>query len=338
MDRLKVAEIREATKGHKKEDLIYILVELYKRVPKAKIEEYDLNNVVKNPTKVKSAKKLSKKKVVRSLPLMQTDFENFIEHTDNGNYFWPNREISKKERLKWRFIAKRFYKEILELGKDPKNQKDCAEMMEKLMWAIKDANVSSGEPFASVQIDEAEFIYQVLALSEPWQDKREFIEKGLHVVSAFYWDSHQDILLEFLKTPDLKYLTIEKIKSIIEQETIKQPVNRVKKASYAYNRDKYRIKEKVNRLCGVAFKCYAQLFEFDEGIAFFKENLIEDQPKQLYFYLLRTIYPTNNTELFLKIVEEAKSKKIEIRSGLIKMYEEIKKTNKMPKYFNSSWH
>lgn len=81
-----VSELRKEIKNYKTKDLEDIIVELYKRVPKYKKEEYNIDNFIKN---IKSSKtqKSSKKKV--------TNLKIELKKTKNNS----NLEYDLKEKI-----------------------------------------------------------------------------------------------------------------------------------------------------------------------------------------------------------------------------------------------
>ena len=93
-----VSELKQELEKYDKKELIKIAAELYKRVSKAKKEEYQIDEFIKD---FKLQTKPQEKKV--SLSDLQNEILEFLSDVDQGYYASPNRKVSKKERSGWRF-------------------------------------------------------------------------------------------------------------------------------------------------------------------------------------------------------------------------------------------
>ena len=102
-----VNELKKELAKYDRKDMEKIVIELYKRVPKHKKEEYQIDDFIKNVKKTKSVMKAV------TIEELQKEIIYFLECVDNEYYVIPNRVIPKKERSTWRFKVKRFYKELI---------------------------------------------------------------------------------------------------------------------------------------------------------------------------------------------------------------------------------
>lgn len=167
---MKLDELRQAIKGYAAPELAHLVAELYKLVPKAKKEETDIDNYIRelrerlNNKEVKVPKKeeqmLDIEVITKEIPL-------FIENAKNQYYLFPNKVISKKDRPNWRFKVKNWHKEIcINAHKDRENLIRYANLLGDLYDILCEAchyQLFSGEnPFRSVGIEQDAFLRTVL--------------------------------------------------------------------------------------------------------------------------------------------------------------------------------
>ena len=106
---MKVEEIRNQLKSWSQEDIVKLYTKTYRRLPKAVKEEIDEIILTGLRAEKKPVKKVPSKP---DLSALEAEINIFIENALNGNYYYSNRTISKKERSNWRFTVKRFIKEL----------------------------------------------------------------------------------------------------------------------------------------------------------------------------------------------------------------------------------
>ena len=112
-----VKELRNAISKYTNEEKDVIIVELYKRIPKSKKEDYDIDNFILN-IKNKEKLKTVKKEENLSIEDLKKQVDFFISCANQNLYVAPNRVIPKSERSKWRFKVKDFYKKLSSIKAD----------------------------------------------------------------------------------------------------------------------------------------------------------------------------------------------------------------------------
>ncbi len=95
--------------------------------------------------------------------------------------------------------------------------------------------------------------------------------------------------------------------------------------------DKYYITEKINNYTELIFRCYANLYEFDNALNDFNKNMIEDSEEIKLYILIRLLMDYGEKDLILNLLVEGE-KKMRLREGLIKMKNYIIQKNKLPDY------
>lgn len=269
---MKISEVRNLIDRYSQDQLRVIIAQLYKAIPKAIKEENDIDGILKNPASVQSRTK-TKQGAMPDIKKLKDETNRFIEAAYNQYYFAPNRIIPKRERPKWRFIVKRLYKDLLAAA-DQSNVPEAAESLEKLYqllcYSCNYVLFSAYDPFDSVGIKQEEFFRKLLALKYQCEDKNTFIKNALlsminNPLNRYTLrEDLMGVILEFLKTPDLREMTIAKCSELIET------INREPPSQKKHRWSDYEKQEKLNSLTKMAFLCYARLYEYENAISYFK--------------------------------------------------------------------
>lgn len=171
---MKLDELRQAIKGYAAPELAHLVAELYKLVPKAKKEETDIDNYIRelrerlNNKEVKVPKK---EEQMRDIEVITKEISLFIENAKNQYYLFPNKVISKKDQPNWRFKVKNWHKEIcINAHKDRENLIRYANLLGDLYDILYEAchyQLFSGDnPFRSVGIEQDAFLRTLLQMSK----------------------------------------------------------------------------------------------------------------------------------------------------------------------------
>ena len=330
---MKISEVRSTIEDYSKDQLKLIVAHLYKAIPKAVKEENNIDGVIADPDSLAQPRPKTRQKELPDTELLKDDAETFIEDAYNQYYFAPNQFVHKRDRPKWRFIVKRFYKDILASASDESSIPEAAALLEKLYKLLCHSCAyilfSAYDPFQSVGIEQAEFLRKVLALKYQCQSAQVFIKGALLSLvndPLNRYTLHKDlmeVILEFTKTTDLKEATIAQCGSLIA--TIKsQPVsNKDNMASYAK-------RDKINMLTVMAFLCYARLYEYANAISYFKANYREADPEVALYLLLKLLYGLNQKDYFLQEYKKAVECGVNPRDSLKKAYNTTKEQGELP--------
>ncbi len=336
---MKVSEVRSIIEKYSPDQLRLIITQLYKAVPKAIKENNDIDGILKDPDSLTQSKSKTRQQELPDIELLRDETERFVEDAYNQYYFAPNRFVSKKDRPKWRFIVKRLYKDFLAAASDTENLPEAAQLLEKLYqllcYSCHYILFNTDDPFQSAGIEQTEFFRRVLALKFQSEDIDTAVKNALSMMvdnplnRYTLHGSLMEVILEFLKTPDLRELGIAKCSELLNTLKWAPPP---KDADYN-STYKYKKQEKLNNLTEMGFLCYAQLYEYDKAISFFKNNYIEDNSEIALYVLLRLLFDLNQKDYFLQEYEKALKNGITPRQSLTKMYRSIKESGELPKYF-----
>lgn len=189
-----------------------------------------------------------------------------------GNYFAPNRLIPKSQRPKWRFMVKDFIKELTKIPADSENYEKSVKLLTdlyKLICAACNTYLFSTEdPFRSIGWGQADLFALVVAKTFAGGYLREkialllpFAVSGGLSVESLYIET-EFVLLNALKTSDVKYMAIEEAKKIIEGKENKF-------AGLKRYDSRYELENTVNELCSLILLITIELGEAENGVAYF---------------------------------------------------------------------
>ncbi|MGB1206508.1 MAG: hypothetical protein ACPG5B_12725 [Chitinophagales bacterium] len=344
---MKVAELRKKLAPLKKEELIKLAVEFYKLVPKAKKEDYQLDEMVNNPSQPKPKKKCVS--MALSLSEVENLVKKFEEDAKEQNYLYPNRSVPKKERSTWRFKVKKWYKELVNVKRKDADLPLQAVLLEILYELLSEGGYhnyfTSQMPFKSIGISQADFYKSVLFVWQEAEGKQTAIEKGIPLLLNHSLDEDtyfNDLSTEFiscLPIPDLKELAIAAIKA--EIKTLNYiPISKESVAvnGFGYYFDTRTVEEKNEEkrhvsLMTLAFQLYVALYEPEEAIAFYKKYYYEEKVELKLYVLIALLFDKGLKDEMKEELENAKKDDITLIEELPKILEYIKKYDSLPEDF-----
>ncbi len=336
---MKIQELKEAIKSHKREELEFIISELYKAIPKAKKEDAQIDEIIKKPIKETAAK--SDKKTGRTIKAIKADVDNFIFNAKEQNYLGPNRAIPKAQRSKWRFLVKNLYKEILVAEKNGESTVECASVMkdlyECLTYSCHYICFTAYDTFESVGIDQDDFFEQIIKYYRDAVDIADFINISIRLIidnplnRYTLYSSLMTIFFNYCQTPAMKEMVISTAKDIlVKVKNEPEKKDAFFMSSTRTNEMSYEKREKVNNLVEIIFRAHCYLYEFSIGAAFAQSNLIERDKEITLYIVVRILFGFNNHEQILKEIESNMS--IKPRESLLKLRDYILKNKKLPDY------
>ena len=334
---MKISELKKQIENYTPEQLQKLVVEMYKALPKAAREDNSIETLVVSPDSPQSAKPAGKN-ALRSIGEIENETLQFIDYARSQYYLASNRYVPKSERPKWRFLARRLYKEICAASNEKRHALKAATLLEGLYTLLCDACdkvlFTAYYPFESVGIAQAEFFRQVLTLHESVVSKRELIEKALALIDdngvnryTLYSDL-MSVILGFLRTPDLRSIAIEQANEM----------RRARQESQTTSTDffvKHRRTRKGNNLVEFVFRCFLALSQTDDALDYFAMNYVEDNPEVKLYILVRLLFEYGDKENIERVISDAEVKGIKPRADLQKLRDYISKNQALPKFIGS---
>lgn len=323
---MKVQELRNLLGSAERGNLEKAFVECYKQLKKAQKEECD--PVLTALLEGKMAEKTKADASVDFETLVQ-QIDGFISNAYASNYFAPNRIIPKSQRPKWRFMVKNFIRELEKIPVNSDNYEKAVKLLTDLYCLIcKACNVylfSTDDPFRSIGWEQPDFF--ALVVSKTFADgySREKIARLLSyaVSGGLSRESlhiqQEIVLLNHLKTSDLKYMAVEEAKKQVEEKG--SELNTLKK----YDSRQYDLEETVNELCSMIFLIAIELGEAEEGVKYFFKHF-KERKKEITLYCALELADWMDEEgLWMDVYKYGLSKKITPRDSLQEEYERRQK-------------
>ena len=120
---MKIADLRALLANASTDDLLKILSELYKRIPKS-LKEAPVDGVdiaIKAILSHQDIGKKAQKSKTIDFDSLHDQITTFLDYADEGYYISPNRVVPKAQRSKWRFLVMGFIKDIQKIGLNDEN-------------------------------------------------------------------------------------------------------------------------------------------------------------------------------------------------------------------------
>jgi hypothetical protein len=324
---MKVAELKKALQPHGRIQLERIVVELYKTIPKSIREEQGIDALILNPD---SAKRERKAPVQPDIEAIRYELEEFLSNAYAQHYFAPNSVVPKRERPRWRFIARRLFKELCEAGEKPEQTAVAAELLQRLYVMLchscSEVLFNGYDSFESVGVPQADFFVAVLMGNRKIEQPRMFVRNSILLALTnslnryTLYDELLDIILSFLETADLKEMAIEICDNLRDEAA----AGRLKMSgpgagSFGWVRDEVF----VRNLAILGWRCYMALDLADEAIRYFRTHFAEKNPEIVLFVLLQMIERDRRWDLWLRIYQEAVDSGIRPRENLRILHRDI---------------
>ena len=324
-----VKEIKEATKEYSRDELMKIITELYKRIPKSRREYYDIDDYIVNLRKY-TTKKSTENETITDIISLSKELEYFLTCVRNDLYCSPNNIITKTERSKWRFKVKKYYKDLISFKPDTEDGKLATKYLISLFnilsYGTHYLKFSSWNTFGAIGVYQSDFLETIVKRILSTGLTKENMTTCVALLDNEYDPNeyHISVLLSFvscLNTSDLKYAAIEALKEkIISKKEKIQEIKKNRKSSY---HDTYDLEEMINYFTETILFIYINLNEIDNGIKYFQKTYLEKDDEVKEYILLDRLEIFEIKDEWIKEYESHIGK-IDYRDSLQKQYQELK--------------
>ncbi len=336
---MKVGELREKLAKLEKKEIIQIASEFYKLIPKAKKEDYDLDSYINNPS---SKTKKNTTRATLTLEDLDEAVTSFIESARALYYLMPNRVVPKKERSTWRFKVKKWHKELTNTKRKDKDLAKQSKLLTNLYELLCEACTSqyftAYDPFQSVGVEQTVFYHNVIALLHEEKGKLETVRKSIELIMNnslnryTLYSSLMEVLIATYESSDLKYKAIEISEKMIHEIDFKPKEKKKKNAYWPFNRETYYKREKNNNLAELGLRLYISLYEVQEGIDFYYKYYRYERDEVKLYILIVVLFQKKEKAFILAELEKAQKQGIKLRDNLVKLLNEIKKNDALPRF------
>ncbi|MBW0000177.1 MAG: hypothetical protein JO015_13835 [Verrucomicrobia bacterium] len=339
---MKISELRTLLERMSPDDTKRVLVEIYRALPPKTREGLGIDELLNNPTAAGSRTKQAKAQAQPvDIDALAAELEQFLSDAYAQNYFAPNRHVPKSERPKWRFKAKRFFKEINAAVSDRTNLEQASDLLERLYrmlcYACDYALFNTNDAFQSVGITQTEFLDAVLGLKAEHLELHEFIGEGLRLVidselSRETLGSYlARVLINRLRTPESLEQAIEQAAGLYARP---DPVSEEAPGRRAWDgAQAYHSREQRNRLAEFGFLAYAKLSDYEKAIGFLRLHYAATNQEVLLYVVLDWLRAFGQKALWMREYEQAIQTGIEPRQSLSQAYHRLKAHGELPNYY-----
>lgn len=321
---MKVQELRNLIKGVDRELLEKAFAETYKQFSKGQKKEVD--EIINNVFEGKNEKNIKKNELM-DFNELEGEITQFLSNAYAQNYLIPNRAIPKSQRPKWRFMVKKFIKELERISTEDENFLQAAKLLTDIYHLLCEACnyylFSTDDSFRSVGWEQQDLFQLVVKKNFELGYAREKIAELLLDAASgglsrealrIYQES---VLVAELKVSDVKYMAIEEAQKLIEER--KKKLTGLKK----YDNQRYYLEETINELCGMILMIAIELAETASGIEYYFQNC-ERKDKEITLYCaLKIVDWVEDDALWIKVYEYGIGKKIVPRDYLTRKYKQL---------------
>lgn len=336
---MKIAEVRTLLDKYSTKQLHLIITEMYKAIPKRVKVDHDIDGIISDPDVVSfSAKRKKSSPKPPTIDALQEDIDLFIANAYSFYYNSPNSMVPKRERLKWRFQVKRWYKDLQSAVTNGENTTLAAELLEKLYvllcYACEYILFSGYDPFQSIGVEQTEFFRTLLTVKRLHEDITSFIPQGVLLIPDNSVNRYtlptelMQIALEFLPAPDAKLLAVQCCQEAIACE-IKNPTV----STDGWSNSNYKSEKRINELVEMAFICFNGLGEIEKGIEFFHRQYMETCHEVKLFILFSFLFGCRQPEHFLREYEKALKVGVSPRKKLVDIYRTVRTSGEFPERY-----
>lgn len=304
---MKVEELRSCLRGYDRPTLEALLVELYKAMPKALKEEKLIDPYIRAATAGKPV--APSKPVRRDIDQIASDVEQFIEYARNQYYLAPNSHVRKADRPKWRFVAKRLYKELLSADGEDLGRATVLliDLYKLFCLACTEYLFSTDEPFQSMGVEQDEFLTTTVARVFSGGYSQQSVNKALDllfqrgVAVNMTHTALMHAVLPLFPTVDVREMALKELRGV---------------------RDPYGDGPAMFSLL-----LYIRMGEPQAGIDYFNEHSTERQAEVRLYILLRSLRTLKRSDLWLTAYDAAVAKGVSPRRELQAEYSRILASN-----------
>lgn len=304
---MKVSEVRELLKTYTTEEMKYLIVELYKSIPKGMREDKGIDHLVKDPhpQPKKKEKDITDPEVLKAL---FTEIEDFIGNAYAHNYVAPNRVVPKSERSKWRFKVKNYIKQLNQLLPcDPIGHQATlalCDLYEMLCHACSYYLFNSDDPFNSIGSLQSDMFQQVLSRLFAYDRSPETLHKAIKMATKDDLDANtvNEELLFILINLLQESIDIEMTLQIAKEEYLKimQNMKKVKKHNITYS-----MRNVAKVYCNLICMLHIRRGDDQEAVQYYKQEMKELDEDNVYDFL-NILYWFDKIDLFKQEYEDAK--------------------------------
>jgi hypothetical protein len=332
-------ELKELLIKYNEEDLRWIILQMYKSIPKRLREEKDIDELLQDASAYKKIGKIEKdKKKQIDIHSLEQKINLFLDYAYKQYYYAPNNLVHKKERPKWRFIVKAYIQDIQQISIESEEGNIATDLLIKLYnmlcYACDYYIFNTENPFQSVGIEQTSLLETIIARRFGKGISENNVKSVIDLVICSRVDRetlHSSlicILIMHLKSTDSKEIAIKQGKQL--KKELQEFKKESPKKRYISESSDYEHNKKINNIVEMIFRINIELCEFDEAIQYFNKNYIEKYTEDKLYVLLRLIWEYELKDLWLREYDNALKNGVNPRRTLTDIYKYIQDNNSFP--------
>ena len=287
-----LSELRELLKSYNDEELRILVTQMYKLMPKNLRENKEIDELLKNTnTSIKSNQADKTKLEMIDINNLKPQVELFIDYAYKQYYCTANRFVHKKDRPRWRFIVKKYIKDLQQISDDTKEELVAIELLEKLYemlcYGCGYYIFNTENPFRSIHMDQSELLNIILTRKLTCGIDKVVVRSAilLTINNRANWDMIDSTLINILvaniKSPDAREIAL--FESISFKKELDSKKSNATKKTWNGSISDFEHGEKIKKVVELVFKLYMALCEYEEGIVYLKKNRLESD-KEISLY------------------------------------------------------
>ncbi len=288
-----IKEVRNIIDKYSEKELKVLVAEMYKAIPKKIKEEKDIDELIQDVNfRKKSRRSIKTQKKEIDLNCLKYEVNQFINYAYKQYYFAPNSYVHKKERSKWRFIVKKFIKDLEKVSGDSEDVEIATSLLRGIYEVLCYGNhfviFYSSEPFHSVGIEQEDLFVEIISRLFMSGVNPGNIQEAIEIMAANDSSPYLiSIVMSYLKTTDARQIAVEQCNLLLK---------RINKGNYLTDNflerelnSGYYFDSKINIIVELAFLCYLELREKKLACIFFKKNYQASNDEVKLYVLLNLL-------------------------------------------------
>lgn len=288
---MKIDELRSTIKKYEKEELHYIIAQMYKMLPKKIKEEKNVDNLINDCSSFSNkAKKNQQLEPEINVEHLFYSVDDFDELARRGYYFRRNKTVTDSQRRKWRRTFKDYLNKLISIRSNSEHFETATEKIIMLRSLLEYASghycFTSCEVYEQLNISDYELAQIIISRIFSGLDFETALKKSIRTSFFKREKTYHSPILDFIKTQDQIELAIS---------------TAYKERTYILSKTKEQyIIDNVNlSIYFFIFILMIRQGDFEKGLEVFKKNIRRDKfgIDEVNFFIVMLLYLNDYNEL-----------------------------------------
>jgi hypothetical protein len=323
---MKASEVREHLAQMDGDQLRFAAEQLYKMLPRKMASGKGADLLLADPAAFQQSCRARRTPEMPDLDLVEMETDEFLEDAAASRYFAPNSIISKAQRGRWRFVAKRLYQDWCLLARQSENRPAAAAALEKLYGIFcRGSQVylfRTSAPFQAIKVPRSDFFEQIFLINAQLHPAAEWIPHALSLLIEVKSEEStpaemRSAFLSLLTTTELKASAIEMVAAQMAKYPAAARASEFSDASRART-----------SLLGLAFQILWAMGEKDRAVQWVRTHAGGEKCDERQ--VLRLVLETGNYDFWMSTYEAIQLRDPSSVNGWEKTFEKAKADRQLP--------